>query len=465
LAIDGVSSSIPSGASVPLATNANYTMRTNYKIIAGHNWMHHHWNSSDSSFKMHKSLFTEPNLGEQKARFNDYDSCTFTNNLGSIAGINIHDPWYRDASGIQPDDFRPFSEVAPDMKHEVFKDQNLYQGTPSYSVKADETITSEVHGQDIDWYFQNWSASDSINIQTPQDSQTAVVFRGNNEALTANYKGHLASNNYTATGYNNGRRIVRTNANTLYLVYEDNNDLWYSKSTDNGASWQPEELILRSNANFTYKQPSITVSTNGTIFFTYIEDYYNDGINQASADILYLSSNNSMERYGLSVISLNSAQYPSVSCDNNTPVITFTGKEFGSSQNRIYVYDGEFCNSINCSDNAKPCILMTSGKAHIVWAENGVLKYCNFTKSDIGWATSSIITLNTDIPRYYVEHNNPSVSIAGNGKAYISWDCRYVAAPYGGYRQILHRVYNFNSNAACHFRSKVSTFAGLKSSS
>ncbi len=263
LCIDGINNSVLSGDTVILQNNTTYTIHTNHKLIDGQNWMHHHWNQLDSLCFLNKTINVENGIDPQEAVFKDYFLSTIQNSLSSTEGLQIHDPWYQDANGNQPDDFCPLNEVAPDMKHEVFLDQVYYDvppGTPFYTISADYQITAPVHDQTIPWYFQKWSVN-GADLENASACTSAVVFRQDNAQVTANYKGHYVSDNTRATGYNNGRRVARDGNGILHLVYEDGGEIWYCQSENNGRSWSKEEKIS-SSADYQCVNPSIACQNN-----------------------------------------------------------------------------------------------------------------------------------------------------------------------------------------------------------
>ncbi len=53
----------------------------------------------------------------------------------------------------------------------------------------------------------------------------------------------LTSNSINALSTSNQRSIVRDNSNNLHMVYMSDNAIWYTKSTDEGTSWENELLI------------------------------------------------------------------------------------------------------------------------------------------------------------------------------------------------------------------------------
>jgi hypothetical protein len=473
LAVDAVNNSINSGETVVLQTLTEYIIRTNHKMIDGHNKMHHHWNESVSSFKMHKSLYVEPGISNQEAWFQDYDSCVIANNLGSLAGINIHDPWYQDASGNQPDDFRPLSEVAPDGIHEIFRNQEYEQSPdenkPHYSIKADENFNTEEHNtEEVKWYFQNWYSPDGgADINNASALQTDVVFRPEGEELIANYKGHLASNTSRATGYNNGRRIAVESNYTLHAVYEDGGDIWYTYSTDDGETWEPEKRV--SNFSDSYgnpfianMNPTIDVSIGQTgegtvihIVWEQISDWngqYPSGVHE----IGYVKKNN----YGWSDpipvstdpdhdIGFTEAR-PSVYTESGGDVyIAWRAKPNGYSTEQVFIYtfvddydalpeEVPGAHGFPIIDKGENCVL-----TKIVYEEEGDLWYVSGEYNYRSWSWNDPVNLTGSYPLMF-DKKNPSMTLRGSRFGHITWDAIF---DFGGERCLYYQVYDFYNNA------------------
>ena len=77
------------------------------------------------------------------------------------------------------------------------------------------------------------------------------------------YKGHMKSVGESAPTYSNTqRKVVYDSENGIYhSVYESNGDVYYTKSTDDGASWVTEELISGGDKKSHF--PTITLCGDG----------------------------------------------------------------------------------------------------------------------------------------------------------------------------------------------------------
>ena len=137
-----------------------------------------------------------------------------------------------------------------------------YSGSFSdYVFKEAQSLTTSVPNGTLgtDWSFQGWSNG----LTTPQINFTPT----SSTTLNAFWKGKRISNIPELAGKSGGSRtaaIDATNSNDWYQVYESNNAIWLSYSTNAGASWQPEVKLGDG------KNPSITpmLGSGGAVVWT-----------------------------------------------------------------------------------------------------------------------------------------------------------------------------------------------------
>jgi hypothetical protein len=92
------------------------------------------------------------------------------------------------------------------------------------------------------------------------------VFEESDAVAQANFKGHLATNSTFSTAVNNGRRLIVDNQGDWHLVYEDNGQIYYTGSDDNGETWTPE-MRLSISLSGVNSYPSIAHNrASGQIF-------------------------------------------------------------------------------------------------------------------------------------------------------------------------------------------------------
>ncbi|NIX02340.1 MAG: hypothetical protein GWN13_29705 [Phycisphaerae bacterium] len=114
------------------------------------------------------------------------------------------------------------------------------------------------------------------------DSRNGVEFNDRADVFF-DRKGHLKSNFNTALSANSQRKVVTNQDGTeFHMVYEDNGEIWYSKSTDEGSSWGVEELLSigpdKGNA-----YPSVAINEgDGSLYVAWQRDLGN-----GSYDILF----------------------------------------------------------------------------------------------------------------------------------------------------------------------------------
>lgn len=109
---------------------------------------------------------------------------------------------------------------------------NLPLSTTIYYGSSFELTTpsqQEING--IDYRFCAWIDGNTSNPRSYNPTGNAT--------LNAWYKAHLRSSNSAATGTNGQKKIVFAN-NLFHLTYESAGEIWYTYSSDNGATWATE---------------------------------------------------------------------------------------------------------------------------------------------------------------------------------------------------------------------------------
>ena len=144
-------------------------------------------------------------------------------------------------------------------------DNGILLNALQYGVRFEQNITLNANSTVTDnfgraHYFQKWSDGDTSRIKT-FSNVTA------DDTVIAEYKGFRLSNIPELAGKSGGSRTVAidaTNSNDWYQVYESNNAIWLSYSTNAGASWQPEVKLGDG------KNPSITpmLGSGGAVVWT-----------------------------------------------------------------------------------------------------------------------------------------------------------------------------------------------------
>jgi hypothetical protein len=192
---------------------------------------HHDWNNvSDEYFLTLENFSGSASSTSQRARFEEMNTATIQNHYFTAdldgGSILFHDPWFFESDGSQPDDFIKFDSpyqptgARDETSGGVFLDQGFPNWeSPLYLVSASDTT---IDG--IDYFLESWTATNA-QFQNAGASTTAVIFTDDNAVVTANMKGHLASNTSGAVLSNNQRKMV-FDGSDYHMVYEDNGEIY-----------------------------------------------------------------------------------------------------------------------------------------------------------------------------------------------------------------------------------------------
>lgn len=296
---------------------------------------HNNWGLNLSYYKM-KREFTVPDFlpeGIQEVAYFEpmYETAfeTHFEDASNAIGLEFRDPW-NVASGVcdQPDQYTSVpSGFTPTghwdkqsggiMAHMNFRSENPEY--PYYAMRVPWTLAANKVAKDPltieigDWVCigmfpsiegaivtkfagLNWMSPSynnyftrSIELEQPQSGVT----------VTAEYKAHqLSRNQLPPTRINSQRKVAaESDIDAFYIaqhsVYESDGKIYYSRSTDNGLHWGPEQLV--SSYYKSSKRPCIAVSHHGwvdravypvslvpdafndVIYITYIEHNPNTG--------------------------------------------------------------------------------------------------------------------------------------------------------------------------------------------
>jgi hypothetical protein len=194
---------------------------------------------------------------------------------GNGGQIQFRDPWLVE-NNDQPNQFKiynsPFSPGSGNyVNYDIFLNQVFYdQSCYSISVISPQVINIANRG-DLTYYFCKWQGS-SVRIENANEISTKVDFQLSNSQLSALLKGHGASNTATATGYNNGRRIVCKPSTPLvyHVVYSDYNCIWYTSTNNSGQTWSPELLISTDGTQNINPAIALSNGSGGSLYYLYI---------------------------------------------------------------------------------------------------------------------------------------------------------------------------------------------------
>ncbi|UCF62677.1 MAG: T9SS type A sorting domain-containing protein [bacterium] len=237
---------IPSNQTIPIFFLDIVEIHAEEVIEEGsRKWKFYNWNNIPSDFYLHK-IFPANNspIWHYKIVFREQDDIKLTTHGGNILDLEIKDPWWVEksgpSSGKQLYRFHSLSEQPGFQgKYSIFPNLPYnpnFPDNPYYQMRASDHFHNLIY-----WYFKSWSGSD-VNIGNSNASQTWVSFDNESAVLNANFKGHLASNTASATRTNGQRKLVYAGGK-YHMVYEDEGEIYYTFSNDDGQSWSRENRL------------------------------------------------------------------------------------------------------------------------------------------------------------------------------------------------------------------------------
>ncbi|MGH1364849.1 MAG: T9SS type A sorting domain-containing protein [Calditrichia bacterium] len=238
---------------------------------------HQEWSEDLNNYKL-----TLPNLvinnltDDQTANFFQLYPTTIKTNFFSTNSLNsgtigFKDPWYvSNVNNDQPNQFKNESTLPfiPTGKFDessggIFRNVNPNVDPVFYSVRAQD---QSING--TSYFLDEWTSTGGVNFTDANASTTSLEFTGTNTTVTANMKGHLASNEVSATSGNSSRKVVVDGLGYWHAVYVDNNAIYYTTSTNGGSTWSNEEKLWQGTSANPVQDPTIaTSSAFGTNYY------------------------------------------------------------------------------------------------------------------------------------------------------------------------------------------------------
>lgn len=438
-------------------------LRGAQNIISGEKY--NKWSVDDTVINHREFKINNDFSDEVVSKFkNTYNNVEIKTNLLSAAGsddgyVRFKDPWLidypdpdygnnkrnrgMDNDGPDKLEFKqrpsPFTpDYTTNYNGDVYQGLFLEQGWPGwqppyYSVKAEDSQTFTAHNQNITGYFLNWGGTD-VDYQTPNSLETPVVFHDANAEARAVYKGHLASNKSRATGFNNGRRLVKYGG-TLYMVYEDNNEIWYSTSSDQGQTWSkeirisPQKYTDSNGRPHTFANPSIAC-TSGQLY-TVWEEIIQNGSSRYHY-VTFRKKNISGGWYGAQHIGANgwvsntTDERPAVAAaEYRQAAVSWQDK--GSAKIKVRHYNnGSWSNIYTFSSACGYSNIALLDEADepivLVWSQNNEIKFVAGQRSGSNLDFDSITELTAGLPSWYGQHKNPTMCADLQGRGYVAWE-------------------------------------------
>lgn len=277
-------------------------------------------------------------------------------------------------------------------------------------------------------YFQNWSYTNSglfQNVTSPSGyDQKAVIFYSSGAVVTANYKAHLGSSVLSATESGNQRKIVKDGNGKLHLVYVSLNKVYYSSSTDNGATWSVD---LQISGSGTASTPSIATSGgwDDEVYFTWQEI-------QGSTKTVYVKSLNSISTpLGLDTENSSVDMQPviSVSAEGDKVLVIYK-KNYSGRYQIHYKYSSNYGSTFSAGGPVSISIPIIGNSPSVAW-NNQSSKFMVSTATKTTTVTVDLMSFDGSTwagegNAYYSNQvpNAPTFSQAavdGAGRTHVTW--------------------------------------------
>lgn len=200
-------------------------------------------------------------------------------------------------------------------------------------------------------------------------------------------------------------------------------DIWYITSTDGGANWTPEDILVNDTLQEAPRTNMFQDST-GRIWVVWTSGQYSPRIDW---DIYYITSEDGGEHW-----SIREKLTPGSEDDGSPSLIEVSGEVWivfnkQPSSNKIWYYklsieDLERTGPYNVSTESSarvvtPCAMVDStGRIWLVWTQHGDVHYKTSIDNGTSWSSDKhvIATANTETLPYIVEDNFGNVTVFYN---------------------------------------------------
>ena len=336
-----------------------------------------------------------------------------------------------------------------------------YQSLDGFTLPTGSTTTSRsrtllnltapdlsVNGVDNNFFWWSDGSTESLRNFTVNEHIN----------LTALYKAHLQSSSTVPLGTGTQRRIIKTsrdNADTYNMYYESGNSLWFTKSTNNGNTWNPETFVRELTGDGTIERELRLIPDSSGAFVLNVSDFVTD-LGDGTYDHTFWLKADNTDIMSLDNMTITGGSfYPSpiavMTKPNSSPYMPSilvslskqqsSGFKFGlgispydyNHWNSTTLTQGTNANTISLQavtgtgPNGSPGWLL-----YIVWDEPGTsggIKYMlgflpknpahwSPLPADIMWYGPVTIASNGTM------NMNPALGVDADGKAYIAWEYR-----------------------------------------
>ncbi len=425
------------------------------------------------------TLSLKSNSTQVRSQFKPTGNAVVYNAIENSASINVanvqfKDPWFVNMSE-QPYGLRSagldalpicFSSPLNITQSSNYKGVFLNQGynpvthiwtPPYYTVKVDpvqdinlnSTGTPTPTGRTHKFYFQNWSGTNAT-FKNEYNSETPVVFTSNGATIKPYLKGTQLTLTQFTDKRSGQRGFIKDNMNGyLHNVYESYGQIFYERSTDNGASWALMNNGKPLNTSGLAKSPSICI--NDGRYLLYIVYQNDDFLNYGLVVTQYsLAQNANTSNWSRSICSMedfnNSNDYQPVIASLSTmcvvvcnPPSTSAGLRafniYTNSSNNSYQSCSEFSLPNVDQNSSNPSIVASGSRFHLVYEQSQTsIRYYAWSG---GEAVSSVVSSGSST----IFNLKPVISLLYGQCPIVSW----IGATYnysGGYypTNVLTRV-------------------------
>ncbi|MBI2530367.1 MAG: hypothetical protein HYW05_04455 [Candidatus Diapherotrites archaeon] len=208
-----------------------------------------------------------------------------------------------------------------------------------------------------------------------------VLFQG----VSAVYSWNLQSSTGTATAWSNHKYLARADENTLYAIFVSDNNVYFTRSTNDGIDWNAPVLIstLKKGVREPSVNPSILLDSSNVLHVVWQDWYYSD--QSKNWEIFYRSCDTAL-----------------ADCTNagNWSAITDISND--------------------AAENNYPLMAIDSGNAkHVIWQQNREIYYtkCSSNCNVAGNWSAAVNVSNTATESY-----NPSIVVTSDRNVGIVWE-------------------------------------------
>ncbi|MBN1446941.1 MAG: T9SS type A sorting domain-containing protein [Bacteroidetes bacterium] len=386
----------------------------------------------------------------------------------------IHAHQTTDWGIVQPDVFEPYIPQASHVSNggvflDAYDKDNPQFGY--YSIRASHhldaaALTHKTLPLDIgDFTFIDWESWAADLLKDPRDRQdppdpaypapaeyeTRIVdFRIPQATVNAHYKAHRsAANAVPPTRINSQRKVARDDEAVHHAVYESSGRIWYTRSTDGGASWSGEMLV--SDFAGQSARPSIA-AMGATVWIAYVEH---------GEIVLRVLAGKQWAQIYSAPVGMTQDATPALAvlnehegCKARGPVICLVWEDFEVLKfallnelsvlvdNQVLVHGYRHPTSVDqprypsVAASTMPVNSRSSDHGfHIAWIENGSILYCRLgidrytlPLTISGWraggtaATETVHARNGSVGAMYPARHAPSIAVTELGTVHVAFD-------------------------------------------